>query len=252
MLFKSLLYFFLTTLLMAESSYSPNFSYGNINVNYLDWSKKSENESYKGDFSYLGFEGGAGWSGAELYGFLNIENPTHSYSDDSPDELRFSSFIDLDIEIKNNFKFHIQNYALNSDPYYVNDFVLGLGYKFQSDFGVWFRPFIGIHYSYDPYYSDLNGYMGGWLFSYDFTILEYKFNLFHWNEIEFGRDKAFYLDDAGTPIGDGESWGLNGAVSLWVELSKHYTIGLQYRYADNKLGSPTYQSAAIYTFKYNF
>jgi len=98
-----------------SSIFSPNYSFSNINLNYFDWDNKSEKESGKGDFTYIGFEGGAGWEKVDLYTFLNIENPFDSYNEESPNGLRFSYLVDLDVEIKNNFKLHIQNFALNSD-----------------------------------------------------------------------------------------------------------------------------------------
>jgi len=255
-MFKIFVIFLISITLCAEekksTSLEPNYSFANINLNYFDWTHYAENSSDKSDFSYIGFEGGAGWNKVDIYGFLNIENPTHSYNENSSDELRFSSLADVDIEIKNSFKLHIQDFSLNSGSYYVNDFVVGIGYKYNTKYGLWIRPFLGVHHTYDSYYSGFNGYMGGWLLNYDFKLFEYKFSIFQWNEIEFGRDKDFYLDENNQPTGDGASWGLNGAVSLWIHLNETYTTGLQYRYAKNKLGSPNYQSGVIYTFKYNF
>ena len=247
---------FSTLLLLAESdtnsSYKPNYWFANVNLNYFDWNRQAENEAFKGDYSYLGFEGGAGWSGVDSYGFLNIENPTQSYNNDAPRDLRFTAFFDVDIEMKNNFKLHFQDYALHSNSYYVNDFVVGFGYKVDTDFGLWFRPFLSIHHTYDTYYKGLNGYMTGWLFNYDFRIFNHNFTIFQWNEIEFGRHKEFYTDEDGQSVGDGASWGINGALSIWMHINTKFTVGLQYRYADNKLGSQLYQAGTIYTVKYNF
>lgn len=255
-MYKVLIILFITVLLRAEDtntiSFKPNYSYINVNMSYSDWSEKSENEAFKADYAYIGLEGGIGWNDVDFYGFLNIENPTHTYKEESCNNLRFSSFVDVDIEIKNNFKLHIQDFYLNGNSYYVNDFVVGIGYKLNTDFGLWFRPFVGVHHTHDTYYKGLNGYMGGWLFSYDFKIFSYKFNIYQWNEIEFERDKSFYLDENNQPIGDGESWGLNGAVSIWMYLNNSFAIGTQYRYVKNKQGSATYQSANIYTIKYSF
>ena len=243
--------FFIFLLLSVSLQAAPNYWFGDVNLNYFDWDEHAENETAKGDFSYVGIEGGAGWNSVDAYGFLNIENPTHSYNDEAPRDLRFSAFCDVDVEIKNNFKFHFQDFALNSGSYYVNDFVLGIAYKLDTDFGLWFRPFLAIHHTYDTYYKGLNGYMTGWLFNYDFRMFDYNFSIFQWNEIEFGRDKEFYLDN-GKSVGDGASWGLNGAISFWMHLSKIFTVGVQYRYAKNKLGYKGRQAGTIYTLKYNF
>jgi len=93
--------------------------------------------------------------------------------------------------------------------------------------------------------------MTGWVFNYDFKIFNKKFSLFQWNEIEFKRDKTFYKDGE-VPIGDSKSYGLNGDISLWWHINNDITGGLQYRYAKYKLGNAEYQSAFIYTLKYNF
>jgi len=246
----------ISSLLYAEdsetSSLKPNYTFSNININYFDWSQQSQKDSAKGDFSYLGYEGGAGWNSATIYGFLNIENPTYSYREESPKDLRFTSLVDLDINLKKGLKIHMHNFSLHSESYYVNDFVLGMAYKIDTNFGLWFRPYIGIHHTYDTYYSGINGYMGGWVFNYDFNMFDYKFSLSQWNEIEFDRDENFYLNDEGESIGDGKSWGINGALSLWMHFTKSFTVGTQYRYAKNKLGYTNYQSGMIYTLKYNF
>jgi len=227
------------------------YSFINVNLNYLDWNHNTENSSAKRDFSYIGLEGGFGYKRIDIYAFLNVENPTHNYNTPSPSDLRFTSLIDSDIEIKNNFKIHFHNYYLNSDSFYVSNSVLGIGYKLNTNFGLWLRPYIGFHYTKDTYYNGLNGYMGGWIFNYSFNLINLDFNLSQWNEIEFKRDKDFYLLN-NKPIGDGESWGLNGAISLWLNLNKTMSIGTQYRYAKNKLGYSNYQSAMIYTLKYSY
>ena len=177
------------------------------------------------------------------------ENPTKSYTDDT-NSLRYVAFGDFDIKIKNGFRLHFQNFYSKSSTFYVNDFVIGGSYKYESD-GFWIKPFIGLHHTDDTFFSGFNGYMGGWVFNYDFQILNEKFSLFQWNEIEFKRRKEFY-EDGGVPIGDGKSYGLNGALSLWWYMNDSYTSGIQYRYAKHKLGNIEYQSALIYTFKYNF
>ena len=43
--------------------------------------------------------------------------------------------------------------------------------------------------------------------------------------------------------------GLNGAVALWWNATSHITTGIQYRYADDKLGEDFYQDAIIYSIK---
>jgi len=90
--------------------------------------------------------------------------------------------------------------------------------------------------------------MAGWVFNYDFQLASLKFSLSNWNEIEFDRDD----DYGGSGSADGRSWGLNGALALWWHATDHITTGIQYRYADHKLGYAGYQNGIIYTLKYNF
>ena len=235
-----------------KSALTPNYHFENVNINYLDWKETTQQQETKDDFVYIGLEGGASWDEGDFYGFFNLENPFQSYTDEDPKSLRFSTLADIDINIKNNFKIHIQNYHLHSEDFYVNDFVIGASYKYISDFGLWFHPFLGVHFTNDTYYDGYNGFMTGWLFSYNFKLFDQKFNLFQWNEVEFAREKDFYKSDDGSLIGDSASWGLNGAVSFWWLINDTFSTGLQYRYADNKLGSPDYQSAFIYTARYHF
>ena len=227
------------------------YSFTNLNINYLDWSRQTEESTTKRDFSYVGLEGGAGWEWGSFYGFFNLENPINRY-DSTRDALRFSAFGDLDINIKSGFKLHIQNYHLQSDPFYVNDFVLGASYKYSSDFGLWVRPFLGLHITNSSYYDGFNGYMAGWTLNYDFKISDANFSIFHWNEIEFARERSFYEDSAGLPIGDAKRYGFHGALSGWWHSASAFSTGLQYRYAKYKLGFAHYQSAIIYSLKYNF
>jgi len=236
-------------LLLAQ----PLYHFENVSLNYNDWLQHTQDVTSKEDFTYIGFEGGAGWNSAEVYGFLNVENPLDDYGeDDTQEALRLSGLIDVDYVIDGGWRFHLQDYMLHSSSFYVNDAVVGVGYKFMSDFGLWFRPFIGVHHTYSSYYNDLNGYMTGWLFNYETTLYGKKIVLFNWHEIEFGRKKSFYLNDAGERVGDGASWGVNGALSFWYYLQDEIVLGVQYRYANHKLGSYEMQSALIYTVKYYF
>lgn len=230
---------FLSLSLSAEALYS----FANVNINYLDWTTTTEEQTAQKDFEYLGVEGGIGWEGSDFYGFANVEN----FAKDA----RYSSYGDLDIKIANGFRFHIQNFNLRGDTFSVNDFVVGASYKYQSNFGLWFKPFLGIHITNDTYFDGFNGYTTGWLLNHDFKIYEARFSLFQWHEIEFARTKEFY-EKEGVAIGDGKSYGLNGALSIWYYINEPLTLGLQYRYANNKLGNIGYQSALIYTLKYNF
>ena len=248
---KYLLSLLLFTLSYAQADlFTPNYSFIDTSINYIDWSSKTQEKTYQKDFTYLEVEGGVGWNWGEFYGFADVENPTYSYNDTPADDLRFILKPILDLYLTNNFALHIQDFSLKSKTFYVNNFATGISYLYKSDYGVWFSPFLAAHYQTSTYYSGLNGYIFGWALNYDFTLYDEKFKLFNWNEIEFARDKESYQLDDGTAIGDGKSYGVNGAVSIWWEINSHFTPGLQYRYAKYKLGSSVYQSGLIYSLKY--
>ena len=235
-----------------------NYSWFDVSFNYLDWSSGTENRTggSKSDFAYLELEGGMGWDWGELYFFTDWENPGKSFdSKDVPDDARWVIKPVIDINIPadegdwwKNFQIHIQDYYLYGDSFRVNNLILGLAYKFQIE-NLFIRPFLGFHYTDDNFNpSGWNGYMGGWAFNYDFLLLSQKFSLSNWNEFEFDRNS----DYGGDKSADGRSWGVNGALALWWHVTEHFTTGLQYRYADHKLGYKGYQTGVIYTLKYNF
>lgn len=233
--------------------FTPLYTFANVSINYLDWTDGTEERSGKADFPYLELEGGAGWSWGEFYFFTDLENPHKSWTADPPDNMRFVIKPILDVKLaQSNFYFHVQDYFLKEDTFYVNNLVPGLAYKFTTDYGFWIRPFIGPHYQSSTFYSGWNGWMGGWVFAYDFNIKGQKLTLSQWHEFEWDRDEEHYQLDDGTPVGDGRSHGINGAVALWWHPHEKITAGLQYRYADYKLGSATYQAGPIFTLKYNF
>ncbi len=246
-MYKFLIIISLTFPLFAK----PLYSFSNISINYLDWSSSIQEKTDKKDFGYITLEGGAGWEWGEFYANVNLENPTSSYSDETDYGQRYTAFGEFDIKLKDGLRVHFQNFHLQSHPFFVNNFVAGLSYKYNSDFGLWIKPFIGVHYTNDTYFDGFNGYMTGWTFNYDFKLFDEKLSLTQWNEIEFARDKKFYEYD-GEPTGDSKSYGLNGTLSLYWHINNDFTSGLGYRYADNKLGTVEYQSAWIYTLKYIF
>ena len=236
--------------------YTPNFTYQDVSVNYLDWSsdteKRAEGKTNFTDFVYLELEGGAGWNWGEFYFFADIENPTKSWDNPPTDDLRFVIKPIFDIKLGDTgFFFHLQDYFLKSKTFFVNNLVPGIAYKFSYG-NFWIRPFIGPHFQSSTFYDGFNGYMAGWTFVYDFKIGEQKFSLSQWFEYEFDRAKEHYQLEDGTPIGDGRDSGTNGALALWWHPIKEITTGIQYRYAIYKLGLNDNANAAIFTLKYNF
>jgi len=236
-----------------KSFFTPNFTYWDVSVNYLDWSSGTEKRSIFTDFTYLELEGGAGWDWGEFYFFTDLENPTNDWDDEPTDDKRFVIKPILDVKVYDtNWYVHIQDYYLDSNGFFVNNLVTGIAYKFSWDNGSFIRPYIGTHYQESTFYDGFNGYMAGWTLIYNFTIADQKMTLSNWHEMEFGRDEEHYLASDGTPIGDGESWGINGAIALWWTPIKQITAGVQYRYALHKLGEIDNTNAIIYSLKYNF
>ncbi len=235
-----------------KSFFTPNFTYWDTSVNYLDWSSDTEKRSIMTDFVYIELEGGAGWDWGEFYFFTDIENPTHDWDEKPTSDRRFVIKPILDIKLGDtNWYVHVQDYFLDSNGFFVNNLVTGIAYKFSiGDF--WIRPFIGPHFQSSTYYDGFNGYMTGWTFVYNFKFADHKFTLSNWHEYEFNRAKEHYQLADGTPTGDGRSHGTNGALAIWWTPIKQITAGVQWRYANYKLGVANNLNAIIYSLKYNF
>ncbi len=228
---------------LSADGFEPNYTFSNVSINYLNWTDATEENSPQKDFAYLELEGGAGWNWGEFYMFFDVENPTKGYNDEAPDNMRFAFKPVLDVKIIDKLSLHIQDYNLRSDEFYVSNLVVGLSYKFETDFGLWITPFIGPHYQTSTYYSGMNGYMTGWVFAYPFDMQKQKFSLSQWHQNTFNRDEEDGYDD---------HIGTQGAFSFWWHSTDKITTGLQYRYASYELGSTEYQDGIIYSLKYNF
>lgn len=228
--------------------------FADINVNYLDWShrteSKSENTTRKKDFAYIELEGGANFKWGELYGFFDVENPFHKRRTEPGRNQRYT--------IKTTGRFYLGESGFNvyghvygtwSMPgakyggnFHEVNTLYGLGYN--TSFGdLWFKPFVAMHYVDQTYYSGNNGYVVGWVAGYGFKMFEENFMITNWHEMEFARHKRY---------GNGGRDGVNGAVSFWWNATENLAAGIQYRYADNKLGDDFYQDGIIYTLKYTF
>ena len=85
----------------------------------------------------------------------------------------------------------------------------------------------------------------GWVAGYSFMLGREKFTVTNWNEYEFDRNEKY-------AAGNGGADGINGAVAFWWNASPNLTAGIQYRYADNKLGEAFLQDGFIYSLKYMF
>ncbi|SFU36291.1 outer membrane protein OmpK [Xenorhabdus koppenhoeferi] len=241
-------------LVSASASAEYQRGFANASMNYLDWNKhttqKTGQISHKDDFAYLELEGGADFSWGELYGFADLENPFNSKIAQPGDNQRYtfkttSRFYLGDTGF--NLYGHVYGtYSLpgkaNGGNFHEVNTLYGLGYN-TTLAGLWLKPFVALHYVDQTFYSGNNGYVVGWVAGYDFNLWEQKFSITNWNEIELNRNKRY---------GNGGREGVNGAIALWWTPHSSFTTGIQYRYADNKLGEDFWQDGIVYSVKYNF
>ena len=68
----------------ATASADYLYGFGNVSINRLDWTNKTEKNTAHDDFTYLELEGGAGFTWGEVYGFIDLENPHKSSERWSP------------------------------------------------------------------------------------------------------------------------------------------------------------------------
>ncbi|GEK14028.1 nucleoside-specific channel-forming Tsx family protein [Aliivibrio fischeri] len=236
---KSLLALSVLATTVAIPAQAENlYTWGNMNINYLDWSNSS-NDGGKDDFAYLEFEGGAGFDWGELYGFLDLEGQKDSMAASSKGSIAYKTGL-------GELRLYGQTYSTENLGWHVRNTVAGVSYNFSGE--QWFfNPFIGAHYTNTNGFSDMNGGMAGWVTGYNFNLGEQSFSISNWNEMEFARDSAYTALS-----GETDDISFNGAVAFWWNATKHITTGIQYRYADNKLGQGDLDDAIIYTLKYNF
>ena len=235
----------------ATASADYLYGFGNVSISRLDWSSQTEKKTDHKDFTYLEAEGGAGFTWGEVYGFIDLENPHKSNKDGRRVAMKGNTRINLG---DTGFNLYAQIYDLSTDGFNEQNRILGFGYNFTGD-NYFFKPFLGAHNVNNNDYSGANGYMLGWVAGYNFKALGENFSVTNWHEIEFNRSSRYHrdIDDNYQPIdGTAPKNGYNGAVALWWDATDSITAGLQYRYANNKLGNNRYQNAMIYTLKYNF
>jgi hypothetical protein len=211
------------------------------NINRLNWSEGTKLKSSKQDFTYLELEGGGTHSWGEMYGFFDVENVGKTGADTrtaAKFELRYYLF-DSPISLYG----HVYNFASNG--FSEQNDVVGLGYQYEKS-GFIFKPFLGFHEVSQTFFSGFNGYMAGWFIAYFFQIMHQDFMLADWHEMEFARNQTYANGNGGSKTSQ------NGALSFWWNPSRHYSMGVQWRYCTDKLGTPGSSNAEIYTVKYIF
>jgi len=217
------------------------WGFGDVSVNYLDWGRGTENKSTKTDFTYVELEGGAQHTWGDLYGFFDIENVGKTGG-----EVRTASKAAINFYLGNTkFGLYAHQYTFSSLGFAEQNRVIGFGYLWAGD-GWWFKPFLGFHDVSQTFYSGSNGYMGGWVFGYNFTAFKQRFFLADWHEIEFNRNEAYAAGNGGRRSST------NGALSIWWSYDANLSIGQQWRYATDKLGTGGDMAAWISTLKYSY
>lgn len=239
---------------------TPVWSFANVSANYLDWSSGTEartaDNAAKSDFLYLELEGGAGFAWGEVYGFLDFENPGNDDFDEASggkDNFRTAA------KVTSHFYLGESPFSIYAHVYDFRDYgfdgreqdqILGFGYRHTFASGLWVKPFIGAARVQSDGYTGMNGGMAGWVAGYDFTAFDQAFSLTNWHEQTFARDDDYLTQNY--VGGKADEVGTNGAVALWWHPHKRVTTGIQYRYSDEKLGTPDqYQNAVIYSVKLN-
>ncbi|WP_371378913.1 outer membrane protein OmpK [Thalassotalea aquiviva] len=240
-----------TIAISAPAAAEQYYGFMDVSVNFLDWTAETERLTNDGkrDFLFLEVEGGAGFDWGDLYGFFDLENPGNVGQDKEGKNNNFRIATKGSIAVNlgdSNWNAYSHVYHFEDAGFYDTNVVLGVSYDVFTESGFWIKPFLGAHIENQTFAGNgFNGYMTGWVLGYDFQVGTQKFSVNQWHETEFGRKDQF----ASGPF---KTVGHNGAVSAWWHIDQNFTVGLQYRYADHKLGTPGFQDAIIYTAKYNF
>ncbi|OWY41060.1 hypothetical protein CEK28_01975 [Xenophilus sp. AP218F] len=236
-------------------AHAGDYSFANVSANWLDWSNRTTDQAHKRDFGYLEAEGGMGGNWGELYGFFDIENPGKSNNGTDGKDRRFTTKVvarynmtkigDVPVQLYGHVYDTRGNGFGGFDTFFTQNRVLGLGTDFTIG-GVTIKPFFGVHNELDSNStgSGFNGYMTGYVLLYPFQAFGQNLMISQWHETELDRQDKFTKNYKSRV-------GQNGALALWWTPTKAITTGLQYRYADQKLGSSAYQNAVIYSIKYN-
>lgn len=221
----------------ATASAEYLYGFANVSINRLDWSDKTENRSHQNDFTFLEIEGGAGFDWGEVYGFFDLENPHKSNDEGRATAMKGTIRYNIG---SSGFNLYGHIYDLNGSGFYEQNRLLGVGFNYRNASFFW-QPFLAVNNTENNDVSGFNGYVAGWVLGYGFNLMDQDFMVTNWNEYEFDRDAEYV----------GGQSGLNGAAALWWNMNEKITLGLQYRYAEEKLGSPTYQDGFVYSLKYN-
>ncbi len=225
----------------ASSFAKYEWGFADVSINHLDWASDTEGKSTKVDFNYLELEGGVQYSWGETYGFFDIENIGKKGED-----VRTAAKGTIRYYLgKTGFNLYGHVYNFTSLGFSEQNRVFGLGYNFIGE-GWWFKPFIGKHDVSQTYFSGGNGFMAGWIVGYNFAVAGQKFLLSDWHEYEFDRKPEYALGNGNATSSQ------NGAAAIWWDALPEVSLGLQWRYAIDKLGTKGPLNAGIGSLVYKF
>lgn len=239
-LFVSLLVLISTDLFSQPASASMQWGFADVSLNRLFWTRDTQNKSLKRSFNFFEIEGGGQFNWGELYGFLDIEN----IGRDAGYVRTAAKAVGRYYLFNTNLSIYAHVYDFNELGFGEQNRVIGLGYQWAAS-EWWIKPFLGVHDVTQSYFSGLNGFMGGVSLGYSFKLFQQSFLATNWHETEFARKEDYAFGNGGKKVGQ------NGAFGFWWTPHHCVTLGAQWRYAIDKLGTAGLSSATIATLKYN-
>lgn len=240
----------LVSALFAGTATAADYNFGSVSVNHLDWSSKTEDNSHHSDYNFIELELGGGREWGSFYGFTDIER-FNDYKELADVKVSIKGTVSVNTDMKNISQYY-QVFSYVEKDLQLVDAVAGAQYSLAGEAWV-FNPFVGLHYSVynnnfaHKNYAGVNGIMVGWNAMYNFDVMDQKFSITNWNEFTVLRSEQYQRN-----TGEVKDFGVNGAVALWYHPIPQVSTGVQYRYANNKLGTEISSNAVIYTVKYNF
>ncbi|AUZ63227.1 TPA: outer membrane protein OmpK [Citrobacter amalonaticus] len=223
-------------------------AFGSINAGYADWNSGFVNV-HRGEVWKATADFGINFKEAEFYSFYESNVLNHSVAGRNHTVSAMTHVRLFD----SNYTFFGKLYGQWENTWGDDlDMFYGLGYLGWTGNWGFFKPYIGLHNQSGDYVSQKygqtsgwNGYVLGWTAAYNFTLLEEKFVLSNWNEIEFDRNNAY----AEQQYGD---YGINGGLTLAWKFYPCWKATVTWRYFENKLGYDGFGDQMIYMVGYEF
>lgn len=201
-------------------------AFGSINAGYADWNSGFVNV-HRGEVWKATADFGINFKEAEFYSFYESNVLNHSVAGRNHTVSAMTHVRLFD----SNYTFFGKLYGQWENTWGDDlDMFYGLGYLGWTGNWGFFKPYIGLHNQSGDYVSQKygqtsgwNGYVLGWTAAYNFTLLEEKFVLSNWNEIEFDRNNAY----AEQQYGD---YGINGGLTLAWKFYPCWKATVTWRY----------------------